>query len=264
MTEPMHGGLGGRRIWVTRPRAQARGLCDLVQAAAGEAVEFPLTEIVQAPDPDAAGSLLGRVAQFDLCIFISRNAVRHALELRPELAQTMGNCRVFAVGAGTAMELSRGRLDATTGPGPAHGAADLLTLPQLQAVAVHGRSILVVRGLGGEALLRAELERRGAFVQYAEVYQRRRPDYDQGHLQRLWQQSPPDVIVLTSAGGVRAMLELTPPGQHARLLQTTLVVISDRVGAAARRAGFSGALLVAAGTSDLTLFQTLLKWRCNK
>ncbi len=264
MTERMNAALDGCRIWVTRPRAQARALCDLIQGAAGEAVEFPLTEIVAAPDPDTARAMLVRVAQFDLCIFISRNAVRYALELRPELPVATGKCRMFAVGAGTAAELSRGRLEAVTGPGPAHGAADLLTLPQLQAVAVHGRSILVVRGLGGEALLRAELERRGAIVHYAEVYQRRRPEYDHSHLQRLWQQTPPDVIVLTSAGGVRALLELTPAGQHARLLQTTLVVISDRVNAAARRAGFTGAVLVTAGTSDLTLFQTLLKWRSNK
>jgi uroporphyrinogen-III synthase len=260
----MNAGLAGCRIWVTRPRAQARALCDLIQGAAGEAVEFPLMEIVAAPDPDAARSTLGQVAQFDLCIFISRNAVLYALELQPELAAAAGKCQMFAVGAGTAEELSRGRIEAVTGPGPAHGAADLLTLPQLQAEAVRGRSILIVRGLGGEAVLREELERRGAGVHYLEVYQRRRPDHDHNRLRRLWQQTPPDVIVLTSAGGVRALPELTPDEQQARLLDTALVVISDRVCAAARRAGFTGVVLVAVGASDLALFQTLLKWRSNR
>ncbi len=264
MTKRVNGALDGCRIWVTRPRAQAQALCDLIQGAAGVAVEIPLTQIVPAPDPGAARAILAQVAQFDLCIFISRNAVRYALELRPELAQATGACRIFAVGAGTARELSGGGINASTGPGPAHGAAELLTLPQLQAEAVRGRSILVVRGLGGEALLREELERRGASVQYAEVYQRRRPDLDHDYVMGLWQQTPPDVIVLTSAGGVRTLLEMTPAGQHLLLLRTALVVISDRVCTTARRAGFTGAILVAAGASDLILFQTLLKWRSNK
>jgi len=264
MTEQAGATLAGSRIWVTRPRAQAQILCDLIRGAAGEAVEFPLTEIVAAPDADAARAVLAQVAQFDFCIFISRNAVRYALELRPELARPAGACRMLAVGAGTAGELSRGGIDAATGPGPAHGAADLLTLPQLQANAVHGRRILVVRGHGGAAYLREELERRGATVKYAEVYQRRRPEYDRDRLQRLWQQTPPDVIVLTSAGGVRTLPELTPVEHHARLWRTALVVISEPVRAAARRAGFSGTVLVAAGASDLNLYQTLLKWRSNK
>jgi len=220
-------------------------------------------EIVVAPDPDAARALLGRMAQFQFCIFISRNAVRCALELQPRLVQAAGSCRMFAVGAGTAAELSGGGIEAVTGPGPAYGAADLLTLPQLQAEAVRARSILIVRGVGGESLLREELERRGARVQYAEVYQRRPAGHDRDRLAQLWQQAPPDVIVLTSAGGVGALLELTPLVERARLLRTALVVISERVCAAARRAGFTGVALVAAGASDLVLFQTLLKWRSN-
>jgi len=255
--------LAGCRIWVTRPREQARALCDLIRGAAGEAVEFPLAEIVAAPDPDAARAILARMAQFDLCIFISRNAVRCALELQPGLVQIAGSCRMFAVGAATAAELSGGGIEAATGPGPAHGAADLLTLPQLQTESVHGRSILIVRGVGGEPSLREELERRGARVQCAEVYQRRRPEHDRDRLGRLWQQTPPDVIVLTSAGGVRALLELTPLAERARLLRTALVVISERVCAAALGAGFTGVVLVAAGASDLILFQTLLQWRSN-
>jgi uroporphyrinogen-III synthase len=264
MAEETGTALVGCRIWVTRPRDQAWVLCDLIRGAAGEAVEFPLMEIVAAPDPDAARTTLGRLAQFDLCIFISRNAVRCALALQPGLARAAGGCRMFAVGAGTAAELSGGGIKAASGPGPAHGADDLLTLPQLQAQAVRGCSILIVRGVGGEALLREELERRGARVQYAEVYQRRRPDPDRDRLRRLWQQTPPDVIVLTSTGGVRALPELTPLAEHTRLLRTALVVISDRVCAAARGAGFTGAVLVAAGASDLILFQTLLKWRSNR
>ena len=263
MIESAAAALSGCRVWVTRPRGQAQALCELIQGAGGAAVEFPLTEIVPAPDQDAARTALAQIAQHDIGIFISRNAVRYALDLEPALVNVRGKCQLFAVGAGTAAELSRFRIGAVTGPGPAYGSADLLTLPQLQAEVVRGRSVLIIRGTGGEENLRSILEQRGAVVRYAEVYQRRRPDHDANQLQLLWRQTPPDVIVLTSVSAVRALLDLTPAEQHARLLQSALVVISDRVCSTALRAGFTGTVLVAAGTTDSALFQTLLLWRCN-
>lgn len=261
MAELTHAALADCRVWVTRPRAQAAVLCELIRAAGGEAVEFPLTEVVPAPDQDAARTALEQVAQYALCIFISRSAVRCALELCPSLGTLFGNCRVLAVGAGTAAELSRYRIEAATGPGPAYGSDDLLTLSQLQADAVRGRNVLIVRGTDGDAKLRNVLAQHGAVVRYAEVYQRRRPDHDMNQIRLRWRQAPPDVIVLTSAEGVSALQELTPGEHRARLMQTPLVVISDRVCAAARSAGFAAAVQVATSAGDAGLYQTLLAWR---
>ncbi len=263
MTESSATVLAGCRIWVTRPRAQAQALCELIRNAGGNAIEVPVTEMVPAPDQNAASTALRQIAQRDLCIFISRNAVRFALELAPALASDRGKCMMLAVGAGTAAELSGFGISAATGPGPAFSADDLLTLPQLQASALRGRSVMIIRGTGGQETLRDELMRRGADVCYAEVYERRRTEYDPEYRQRLWRQTPPDVIVLTSVGAVRALLELTPKELHSRLLQSVLVVISERVSASARRAGFAGPILIAAGATDPILYQTLVTWRSN-
>lgn len=261
MAEKPGRGLTGCCAWVTRPREQSAELCALIRARGGEPVEFPLTEIVSAPAPAAARAELRGIARHHCCVFVSRNAVRFALELCPDLAAQSGACRFFAVGAGTASELSRAGMHARTGPGPAYGSDDLLGLPELQSDSVQGRPVLIVRGVGGEATLRNVLSQRGASVREAEVYRRRRIELEPARVDALWQQSPPDVIVLTSAGGARYLIELTPAAQRGRLLRTALAVISGRVGAAARRAGFSGVIEVADAATDRGLCDSILAWR---
>lgn len=254
-------GLAGCRVWVTRPREQAAGLCALIRAAGGEPVNFPLVEIVVAPAAGTARALLAGIRPGDTCIFVSRNAVRLALELAPPFVAALGTCRVFAVGAGTAAELARHGIAATAGPGPAYGTADLLTLPDLQDANLRGHDVFIVRGAGGEPTLAQTLTARGARVQCAEVYQRARPEPDPAATETLWRTASPDIMVLTSAEAVATLVALTPPARQARLLATALVVISSRVASAARNAGFAGTVQVATGATDTGLLEALLAWR---
>jgi uroporphyrinogen-III synthase len=254
--------LAGCRVWVTRPRGQSARLCELVRGSGGEVLEFPLLEILPARDEAAARALLGRVAEHDFCIFISRSAVRHALRLCPGFGARLGSCRVLAVGAGTAAELAAAGIDAQCGPGPAFSAADLLTIPTLLEEAVRGRAVLIARGEGGGAMLGATLAARGARVCHVDVYRRAVPAPDPA-AGLLWRRSAPDVIVVTSAEAVRALLALTPPAHHTALLGTALIVISRRVRDAARAAGFAGAVVVASAASDAGLHESLLAWRAR-
>lgn len=255
--------LAGCRVWVTRPRAQAAALCELIRLAGGEPVNFPLVEIGAPPDAAAASAALAGAGSGYACIFVSRNSVRCALELVPALSSQLGPCAVFAVGAGTAAELAGYGIAAATGPGPAYGAADLLTLPALQAGAVRGRDVLIVRGAGGEPTLGVTLTARGARVRVAEVYRRVPPAADRTATGTLWHTAPPDIMVLTSAGAAGTLVQLTPAGRRAQLLATPIAVISERVAAAARDAGFTGPVRVAAGATDTELLEALLAWRTH-
>jgi uroporphyrinogen-III synthase len=248
-------------VWVTRPRDQSAELRALIRIHGGEPVEFPVIEIEAAPDPEAARAALADVGRHCACLFVSRNAVRSALALCPDLAVRAAAISVYAVGAGTAAELSRAGIRAMSGPGPDYGSRDLLTLPELQASAVRGRSLLIVRGAGGEATLRAELTQRGAVVSETVVYRRVRSTPAAMRVDALWNRTPPDVIVLASAGAAPALVELTPTARRARLLQTPLAVISARVAGAARAAGFTGPIETAAAASDAGLCDAVLGWR---
>jgi uroporphyrinogen-III synthase len=261
MAEPESERLSQCRVWVTRPQEQAAELCALVRSHGGDAVEFPLTVIEPAPAPDAARATLEAIGRRDCCVFVSRNAVRSALALCPDLPARAAGCRVFAVGAGTAAELSRAGISAASGPGPDYGSRDVLTLPELQGGSVRGRTVLIVRGAGGDAALQRELRRRGAIVDEVDVYRRGRITPEPGRVEALWQRTPPDVIVLASAGIVRALIDLTPDACRERLMRTPLAVISARVAEAARGAGFTGAIEISRAATDAGLCNAVLAWR---
>ena len=73
--------LTGLGVLVTRPAGQAHGLCRLIEAAGGRAIPFPTTLIQPVLDPAPARTLLA--ADWDLMVFISRNAVEYGLPLCP-------------------------------------------------------------------------------------------------------------------------------------------------------------------------------------
>ncbi|MCG8428279.1 MAG: uroporphyrinogen-III synthase, partial [Chromatiales bacterium] len=185
--------LAGLGVLVTRPAHQADGLCQLIQASGGAPLAFPALEIAPPADPEQAAAYLRRLADFQIAIFISPNAVSRALallagaELPPEL-------QLAAVGKGTANALAAAGYSVDITPNERFDSEALLQSRELQAVG--GKRVLIVRGVGGRALLGDTLTERGAQVSYAEVYQRRLPECDPTPLLERWDDV--DVVVATS------------------------------------------------------------------
>ena len=73
------GPLAGRTVVVTRPRGQADGLAGAIAAAGGTALLFPLLEISPADDPRPLAEAVDRLADTAVAVFVSPNAVDHAL-----------------------------------------------------------------------------------------------------------------------------------------------------------------------------------------
>jgi uroporphyrinogen III methyltransferase / synthase len=92
--------LFGRRVVVTRARAQASSLVDKLRALGAETVELPTIAIVDSEPLSGAG-----LSTYDWVVFTSVNAVdRLFRELRD--ARSFGSARVAAVGPGTAAALA--------------------------------------------------------------------------------------------------------------------------------------------------------------
>lgn len=240
--------LAGVRVLVTRPEPRALGLCRRVEGAGGEARGVPAIELVPPADAGHARRLLVDRASTDRVIFISRSAVEFALRLVPDLAGLLADRPVFAAGAGTRGELERRGIRNVVAPSRQAGTEGLLRLGALQEAAVSGQGVLIVRGEGGRETLRAELEKRGARVGYAEVYARRRPGT--AELDRVWRGSPPDIIVTTSNEGLENLVEMTEASRRETLFATPLVVTSRRARARAAELGFRGRVATAASADD--------------
>ena len=141
--------LGDRGVLVTRPADQAEPLCRLIEAANGRPIPFPTIEIIPARDPRAAQDLLAQ--PWDLMVFISRNAVEHAVRLTPAAAP-WGKARLLAaVGRATAIALGDAGRPPDLVPGERYDSETLLALPELARPL--GWRVLIVRGEGGRATL---------------------------------------------------------------------------------------------------------------
>ena len=246
--------LAGKRILVTRPRAQAQGLSQAIRLAGGEALEFPAIEIRDLPKPASFFAIAERLQSFDIAIFVSRNAVRKALAMLGELRGGISwpaNLRVAAIGGGSREELERhGFLGVIAPPAPPDSEA-LLALPEFADVT--GRRIVIFRGQGGRKVLGETLAGRGALVEHAECYRRARPSGNGAALREAWSGS--DAATVSSAEGLANLVAMIDEPVAGRLAALPLFVPHARVAAEAERLGF--ALAVVAGPADRDLIAAL-------
>jgi len=248
------GTLAGVTVAVTRPAAQAGGLCYLIEARGGTAIAFPAIEILEPESQQQLTSIPDRLNQFDLAIFISANAVEGAAKL---IGDTLpATLQLAAVGNSTRYAIERHWQRPVICPHQGSNSEALLATPELQQL--KGRHIIIFRGQGGRELLAQTLSQRGAAVEYAEVYRRARPDADLGDLVS---HSPPvDLITATSNETLQNLYDMATPDQRDWLLAQQLVVISPRGAELAAALGFHRPAIVADQSNEQGLVDAMTAW----
>ncbi|MDZ7803512.1 uroporphyrinogen-III synthase [Thiohalophilus sp.] len=251
--------LAGLRVVITRPPHQSADLQQQLEQAGARPLLFPLLAIDQPADPAAAQQALSRLREYDLLIFISPNAVQHALVLLPD--GLPNNLPLACVGRGTARALQQaaGRSPELL-PQQGHDSEALLALPALQQPQIRNKRVLIVRGEGGREKLATSLRARGAQVGYAEVYRRVKPANDPETLLGPLRRGEIDIISLSSSEALDNLLEMGKSEQET-LQHTPLVVFHQRIADAARQRGFTGPIQVCEQPGDQGLLDTLRHWR---
>jgi len=254
MTQP----LAGRTVLVTRPAHQATALAQKVAAAGGEAFVFPALGI----EPVAADRLaetLAYLAGADIAIFISPNAAQFGMAAIRTHGGLPDALRIVAVGPGTARALTEQGVEGVITPDGQDSEA-VLALPQLQTVA--GRQVVIVRGVGGRALMADTLRARGAGVRYMECYRRTCPHADPAPLLARWQAGGIDAVTVASAETLHNLATLLGEPGAPLLAATPLFVPHEKIADAARRFGI--AHVVATPGGDAGLLDGLVNWFRNK
>jgi uroporphyrinogen-III synthase len=244
--------LAGRRIVVTRPREQAAGLAALIREAGGEALLFPAIEIRALADTRKIGALLERLEEFDLAIFVSRNAVVKGLEFARERRPGKpwpARLAVATVGSGSQRELERQGFSGVIAPGGEADSEALLALPELRAL--NGKAVLIFRGEGGREFLGEELAWRGVRVEYAECYRRVRPDADPAPLAVALERGEVDAVMVSSAEGLANLLKYFDAAGRQRLQRVALFVPHRRVAEGAAELGMRAALVGGPGDAEV-------------
>jgi uroporphyrinogen-III synthase len=222
--------------------------------AGGQAVSFPVIEISALELTEHERDLLRSWQQFDLALFISANAVSHALHY----VDTTGDYpQIAAVGAKTAAAIVRAGLEVALVPEQGFNSEALLALTELQSIV--GWRVLLLKGEGGRDLLREELQRRGAEVQEIDLYKRCMPSVDPEPVNRQGSMGGIDLVAVTSNEGLSNLIKLLGKQGHDWLLKTPLLAGSSRIAEQADRQGFEK-IIVAANPGDESMFRAVLQW----
>ncbi|NWG86860.1 MAG: uroporphyrinogen-III synthase [Hydrogenophilaceae bacterium] len=249
--------LAGKGILVTRPREQAARLSQRLQAIGARPIVFPTIEIAPPADPTRLHAVVDRLGECDWAIFISPTAVAAAWPVvQSRLAAWPATLQVAAVGPASAQALRQQGIAAVHAPEQGADSEALLALPELQQV--QGQHIVIFRGEGGRELLAETLRARGARVEYAECYRRRRPSVDPAAILAAWRRGEIDAVTVTSSEGMQNLFALLGEPGRAALCATPLFAPHERIAAAARALGVKRVVVTAPG--DEGLLTTLNEW----
>jgi uroporphyrinogen III methyltransferase/synthase len=163
---PLH----GRRVVVTRARAQASGLAAALRALGAEVVELPAIRIEPLIDSDEVRKVAGALGVYELICLTSPNSVRllfEAMESAGVDARALAGVTVAAIGPGTARALAeRGVLADVV---PERFVAEGL-IEALEDQEVAGARVLVARAAEARDVLPDALRGRGAEVDVLALY----------------------------------------------------------------------------------------------
>src|SRR5947209_5156196 len=162
---PLH----GRRVVVTRARAQSSGLSAKLKLLGADVVEAPAIRIEPRP-PEELDTRVARIGDYALVCLTSPNGAAillEALERAGRDARALAACVVAAIGPGTARELRRRGIRADVIP--ERSIAEAL-VEALAGTPVEGRRVLVARAAEARDVLPRALAERGADVDVLALY----------------------------------------------------------------------------------------------
>lgn len=224
--------LFGRKVVVTRARAQASGLSSRLRDLGARPVEVPTIRI---DAPSDGGEGLRRAAEalvdgaYGWVVFTSANAVDALMALIPD-SRALGETRVAAVGPATAGALGRYRIVADLLPDHQTAEALLEAFPDPPGPAAS--SVLFPRAATGREVLPLGLSAAGWDVDIVEAYQTvREPAGPQ--LRALVSEA--DAVCFTASSTVTGFVEACGPES----VPPVVVCIGPATAATAEEAGFT-------------------------
>lgn len=191
--------LVGKRVLVTRPRAQAEALCQRLEAKGAVPILFPTIEIAPLLDYAELDAAIRNLARYDWVVFTSVNGVEAFWEqanvvgagLRP--APTV---KIATIGPATAKAVNQHGASVTFMPNEYIAEAIVEGLGDVQ-----GQRFLLPRAELAREALAVELKRRGASVDEIAAYRTLPATPDPASLTEL--QQGVDAITFTSSSTVR-------------------------------------------------------------
>ncbi len=255
----MPGRLQGQLILNTRPAHQQAELSSLLELEGAQILSFAVIDIVPHESAITRQRLVQQVSDYDILLFVSRNAVDNAFRYIDSTRFKPGLC-FGVIGTATRLALAQrvAQLDSCLLAGAPYNSETLLEADALQRV--DGKRVLILRGQEGRNLLGDELTARGAEVDYCEVYRRELPNWALSDFDRLVENAFPTLVILTSNEGMHNLFELVAPAAAERLRRIPWLLISERMRESALKLGHNASIIIARSASDEGIQQAICAW----
>ncbi|MGB2851291.1 MAG: uroporphyrinogen-III C-methyltransferase [Solirubrobacterales bacterium] len=224
---PLH----GKRVIVTRARAQASGLAESLAGLGAEVIELPAIRIEPTINTSEVAAALEAIHSYSLICLTSPNGARllfEALADRGLDARALAGATVAAIGPGTARELRS--LGVLADIVPPRSIAESL-IAALADVDVDGRPVLIARAREARDVLPEALAERGGKVDVIGLYETVREEADPAALESA---ASADYLTFTSSSTVRNFLAAAGDGFPS---QVRIVSIGPVTSATAREHG---------------------------
>ncbi len=249
------------QLIVTRPREQGLAAVQELCALGVDAVTLPLIGIEpmtsDVADPNAeVGRWWATLSERRLVMFVSANAVMRFFADAPAVVAWPTHTLAGSTGPGTTAALCAAGVPMgnVREPGPDAPRLDSEALwQQLRALDWRGASVLIVRGEGGRDWFAQTLRQAGAQVDHVAAYRRTMPAWTAEESALLTAaQAQPERFAwhLSSSEAAGNLLRLAPGGAWRGSLALTT---HERIGQAAREAGFAQVQVLAPGVQALVL-----------
>ena len=238
-------------IVITRPVHQAAVLQNNLSELGAKVILFPCIEIKSVSVKETSIPL----NEVDIFIFISPNSVKYGFQFKPDLLnQTKPDCQIAAVGESTAQALNAHNADQIITPTGQFDSEGLLSTSLLQDV--QNKSILIVKGVGGNPLLKDTLIARGANVDSIDVYQRSLPKTPD--IMSL--PNSIDLVLFTSSQSAVNFFALVPVERYQDLFKCQTIVGHPKIGQKVSSLGFKKLPIIAASPSDRDFLDAITQW----
>lgn len=237
-------------IFITRPTSSATTLCEQLTAHHFPFIEIPLIEIVAGKDAENVDAKIAALPENSVIIALSQYAVK-TIKHTPTLSH-----HYFAIGKTSAQKLAEKVERDVIYPQHGETSEHFLQLPALENI--KGKHVLILKGYGGRKQIMKTLLKRGAKVDYAECYRRKLLNTAINKPLAEWKNDPINIIVVTSSEILNRLYELTAPNMRQTLIESHLIVVSERIAHLATQLGWKN-IVFSPSADNLTLFNTIKK-----
>jgi len=202
---PLH----GRRVVVTRARAQASELARSLDALGAEPIELPAIRIEPRLDSEEVRGAIDALHTYALVCLTSANGVNllfEAMAAQVRDARALANASIAAIGAGTEAALAAHGVIADIVPDRFVAEELVAALDRLE---LRGKPVLVARAAEAREVLPEALRKKGAEVDVVALYETVAEKPEPEAMERAREA---DFITFTSSSTVRNFVEATGNG----------------------------------------------------